>query len=91
MSPNRQYLGIACPTTPAYATRTCIKGKGKGSLYSITERSVPELISVLGSQPAGCQCHYFSARPVVTPATLREVLPILLLGEQRHNGCEQFA
>ena len=26
--------------------------KGKGSPYSITERTVPELIPVLGSQPA---------------------------------------
>jgi len=26
--------------------------KGKGSPYSITERRVPELIPVLGSQPA---------------------------------------
>jgi len=30
-----------------------VKGKGKGSPYSITERMVPELIPVLGSQPAG--------------------------------------
>ena len=51
---------------------------------------------VLGSQPAGDVNHkpdgrlpILSARPVVTPATL--LLPILLLGEQRHNGCEQFA
>jgi len=27
--------------------------KGKGSPYSITERRVPELIPVLGTQPAG--------------------------------------
>jgi len=27
--------------------------KGKGSPYSITEHRVPELIPVLGSQPAG--------------------------------------
>ena len=40
--------------------------KGKGSPYSITERRVPELIPVLGSQPAGDMshnpavgCHYF--------------------------------
>jgi len=33
-------------------TDTNIK-KGKGSPYSITERRVPELIPVLGSQPAG--------------------------------------
>ena len=52
--------------------------KGKGSPYSITERRVPELISVLGSQPAGDVSHkpggwlpLLSARPVVTLATLK--------------------
>ena len=52
--------------------------KGKGSPYSITERRVPELIPVLGSQPAGDVSHkpgsrppLLSARPVVTPATLK--------------------
>ena len=52
--------------------------KGKGSPYSITERRVPELIPVLGSQPAGDVNHkpdgrlpLLSARPAVTPATLK--------------------
>ena len=47
----------------------------KGSPYSITERMVPELIPVLGSQPAGDVSHkpfgrlpLLSARPAVTPA-----------------------
>jgi len=31
--------------------------KGKGSPYSITERRVPELIPVLGGQPAGDVSH----------------------------------
>jgi len=65
----------------------------------ITERRVPELIPVLGSQPAGDMSHkpssrlpLLSARPAVTPATLkRAATNFLLLGEQRHNGCEQFA
>ena len=73
--------------------------KCKGSPYSITERRVPELIPVLGSQPAGDVSHkpggrlpLLSARPAVPPPQLlRGLLPILLLGEQRHNGCEQFA
>ena len=72
--------------------------KGKGSPYSFTVRRVPELNAVLGSQPAGDVSHrpggrlpLLSARPAVTPATLRGLLPILLLGEQKHNGCEQFA
>ena len=72
--------------------------KGKGSPYSITERRVPVLIPVLGSQPAGDTSHQpggrlplLSARPAVIPATLRGLVPVLLLGEQRHNGCEQFA
>jgi len=50
----------------------------KGSPYSITERRVPELIPVLGSQPAGDVSHkpggrlsLLSARPVVTSATLK--------------------
>ena len=52
--------------------------KGKGSPYSITERRVPELIPVLGSQPAGDVSHkpdgrlpLLSARPAVTPATFK--------------------
>ena len=63
----------------------------------ITERRVPELIPILGSQPAGDMSHkpgsrlpLLSTRPAVTPTTLKGLLPVLLLGEQRHNGCEQF-
>jgi len=66
--------------TPASVTG-CQPGKskkGKGSPYSITERRVPELIPVLGSHPAGDVSHkpssrlpLLSARPAVTPATLK--------------------
>jgi len=52
--------------------------KGKGSPYSITENWVLELIQVLGSQPAGDVSHkpgdrlpLLSARPAVTPGTLK--------------------
>ena len=52
----------------------------KGSRYSITERRAPELIPVLGSQPAGDVNHkpdgrlpLLSARPTVTPSTLKRV------------------
>jgi len=52
--------------------------KGKGSLYSIAECSVPELIPVLGSQPACDVSHkpdsrlpLHSARPAVTLAALK--------------------
>jgi len=51
---------------------------GKGSPYSIAERMVPEMIPVLGSQPAGDVNHkpdgrllLLSARAAVTPATLK--------------------
>jgi len=50
----------------------------KGSPYSITERRVPELLPVLGSQLAGNVSHkpgdrlpLLSARPAVTLATLK--------------------
>ena len=35
-------------------------------------------------------CHYFPPGLQLPPQPLRGLLPILLLGEQRHNGCEQF-
>jgi len=67
-------------------------------LLQITDRRVPELIPVLGSQPAGDVSHkpggklpLLSARPAVTSQPLRGLLTILLLGEQRHDGCEQFS
>ena len=79
---------------------TFVVEKGKGSPHRITERMVPELIPVLGSQPAGDMSHkpggrlpLLFARPTVTLASqpLRVLLPVSLLGEQRHDGCEQFA
>jgi len=48
--------------------------KGKCSPYSITERRVPELIPVLGSQPAGDVNHKPDGRlPLLSarPATLK--------------------
>jgi len=66
--------------------------KGIGSPYWINKRRVPDLIPVLGSQPAGDVSHktggrlpLLSTRPAVTLATLKRA------GEQRYNGCEQFA
>jgi len=51
--------------------------KFKDSPYSITDRIVPELMPVLGSQPAGDVSHkpgdtlaLLFARPTVTTATL---------------------
>jgi len=51
----------------------------KASPYSIAERRVPELIPVLGSQPAGDvsqkpagRLPLLSARPAVTPAALKK-------------------
>ena len=58
-----------------WTTLLCVK---KGSPYSITERRVPELMPVLCSQPAGDVSHkpggrlpLLSARPAVTPATVK--------------------
>jgi len=36
-------------------------------------------------------CHYFPPGLQLLPQPLRGLLPISLLGEQRHDGCEQFA
>ena len=94
----RPYWGRQTDTVPFHRPRSTYYAGKKGSPYSITERRVPELIPALGSQPAGDVSHkpggrlpLLSARPAVTRATLKGLLPILLLGEQRHDGCEQFA
>jgi len=54
---------------------------GTGNPYSITEHRVPELIPVLGSQPAGDVSHepsgrlpLLSARPTVTLAALNRAV-----------------
>ena len=64
--------------------------KGKGCPYSITEHRVPELIVVLGSQPAGDVSHkpggglpLLSASPAVTLATLKRAAT-------SEEGCYQF-
>ena len=66
------------PAAACSSSSTGSQVKGKGSPYSITERRVPELIPVLGSQPAadvrhkpGGKLPLLSARPAVTPATLK--------------------
>jgi len=79
--------------------RQPLKIKDKGNPYSIAERKVPELIPVLGSQPAGGVSHkpggtlplYFPPGLPLPSQPLRGLLPVLLVGEQRHDGCEQFA
>ena len=55
-----------------------LNSNSNSSPYSITERRVPELIPVLGSQPAGDVSHkpggrqpLLSARPAVILATLK--------------------
>jgi len=67
---------IQTPTQTHTSTQISIHA-GKGRPYSITERRVPELMPVLGSQPADDESHkpggrlpLLSARPAVTPAIL---------------------
>jgi len=62
----------------SFADTLNIRIKKSGSPYSIAERRVPELIPVPGSQPAGNVSHkpggrlpLLSARPALTPATLK--------------------
>jgi len=45
-----------------HSKSTGLSKKGKGSPYSITDHNVPELIPVLGSQPAGDLSHKSGGR-----------------------------
>jgi len=67
-----------CKEYEVEGPRSTGRPKRTWSPYSITERRVPELIPILGSQPAGDVSHkagsrlsLLSARPAVTPATLK--------------------
>jgi len=51
---------------------------GKGSPYSITQRRVPELIMVLGSQPAGDVSHKPSSRLPLLSARTTVILATLM-------------
>jgi len=82
--PDHRHAVLVTANTRLHAYTGCsdlteyvVKIKGKGSPYSIIERTVPELIPVLGSQPAGDVSHkpggrlsLLSATPAATPATL---------------------
>ena len=69
-------INTSSPSLSSLTLTSTYGKKGKGSPYSITERRVPELILVLGSQPAGDVSHkpggrlpLLSAKPAVTPTT----------------------
>ena len=95
------HLVLAAVTCSTYAHRYARARRhkqGKGSPCSITERRVPQLIPVLGSQPASDVSHkpggrlpLLSARPAVTVAARKSAATSFAAGEQRHDGCEQFA
>jgi len=92
-----RYIDSASHPILAVPMRRCRTGKGRP--YSITEHRVHELMPVLGSQPAGDVSHkpggglplLSASRAVTLAIPLRWLLPVSLIGEQRHDGCEQFA
>jgi len=61
------------PATELRAVNIALEQKGKGSPYSIAERRVLELVSVLGSQPAGDVSHKPGGRQLVI--NVRKSLP----------------
>ena len=78
---SRRFVDLVRRSAGRRAELAYVAGGKKGSLYSITERRVPELIPVLGSRPAGDVSHkpggrlpLFSTRPTVTLATLKRAV-----------------
>jgi len=72
--------------------------KGKGSPYSITSvgfrsgsRFLAVSLQVTWVINPAVGCHYFPPGPQLPSQPLRWLPPVSLLGEQRHDGCEQFA
>jgi len=86
------------PNTTKLQTKWYDTIKNKGSPYSITKRRVPELSPVLGGQPAGDVNHkpgsrlpLLSARPAVTPATLKRAATNFAAWWTEARWVEQFA
>ena len=70
---DEQIVGECCVAVCSFLHSFCQRSgtKGKGSPYSIAERRVPELIPVLGSQPAGDVSHKPGGRlPLLVSAAL---------------------
>jgi len=73
----------------------CGKKVTRTRLPSIRFRSWSRIFAVsllvmwVINPPVGC--HYFPPGPQLPRQPLRGLLPISLVGEQRHDGCEQFA
>ena len=89
-----------CVTRISCRRHMRLKGKGKGSPYSIywadpdyrswSRFSAVSLQVTWVINPA-IGCRYFPPGPQLPSKPLRGLLPVSLLGEQRHDGCEQFA
>ena len=90
---------VRLPRSRHITSERCVKTlQVKVAQTRVPSVEVPDLIPVLGSQPAGDVSYkpggrlpLFSARPAVTLATMRGLLPVSLVGEQRHDGREPFA
>ena len=71
------------------------QSKKMGKKVKVAHTRLPRLLAVslqvtwVINQAVGC--HYFPPGLQLPLQPLRGQLPILLLDEQRHNGCEQFA
>ena len=66
--------------------------KSKGSVgYRSWSRFLAVSLQVTWVINPAVRCHYFPPGLQLPPQPLKGLLPILLLGEQRHDGCEQFA
>jgi len=96
-------FGVRLSLTGGWGTRKkCgtwlpVAGK-KGSPYSITSvwfrswsRFLAVSIQLTWVINSAIGCHYFPPGLQLPSRPLRRLLPVLLLGEQRHDGCEQFA
>ena len=82
-------LKVPCLFMIAEVSIRCQKNLEVGNLvYAVYPRIPPNTPLVIN--PA-VGCHYFPPGLQLPQQPLRGLLPISLLGEQRHNGCEQFA
>jgi len=83
MFPNKKKVKVAHTRLPSVGFRSW-------SRFLTVSLQVTWVIKTWVIKPA-VGCHYFPPGLQLPSQPLRGLLPILLLDEQRHKGCEQFA
>jgi len=80
-----------CKISLTYTNLSCIYTRLPSVVFRSWSRFLAVSLQVTWVINPAVGCHYFPPGPQLPLQPIRGLLPVSLLGEQRHDGCEQFA